>query len=68
MFLRLRDEITKAGVYNGPQIRKLIKDPKFMKPMTEIEAHAWDAFENGVTKFLGNRRDDGYKNLVDDLT
>ena len=30
-------EKLKAGIFNGPQIRQLIRDPKFENSMNEVE-------------------------------
>ena len=42
-----------AGVFNGPQIRELIKDTTFDEVLTEAEKKAWESFKNVSTKFLG---------------
>ena len=36
-FLGLRNEKLKAGIFNGPQIRKLIKDSNFQHSMNETK-------------------------------
>ena len=33
-----------AGIFDGPQIRKLMNDSCFQEPMTSIELSAWRAF------------------------
>jgi hypothetical protein len=40
------------GIFDGPQIRKLIHD-SFTDTMTEIEEDAWNAFKKVVKKFIG---------------
>ena len=47
-------EKMKAGIFNGPQIRQLIKDTTFVKSMNEKEFKAWMSFVVVVKKFLGN--------------
>ena len=47
-FLRVSDEKKKAGIFDGPQIRSLLKDKHFMARMTAVEARAWVAFTNVV--------------------
>ena len=36
-FLGLRNKKVKAGIFNGPQIRKLIKDSNFQHSMNETK-------------------------------
>ena len=38
-----------------------------MARMTAVEARAWVAFANVVQGFLGNKKDDNYEGIVDDL-
>ena len=37
-------EKTKAGIFDGPQIRKLMSDSDFIETMTEVEKAAWTSF------------------------
>jgi hypothetical protein len=47
----------REGIFDGPQIRKLIMDDdSFTDTMTKIEEYAWNAFKEVVKKFLGNIR------------
>ena len=66
-FPRVSDEKKKAGIFDGPQIRTLLKDKNFMAKMTAAVALAWVAFTNVVQGFLGNKKDDNYKEIVDEL-
>ena len=66
-FPRVSDEKKKAGVFDGPQIRTLLKDKHFIERMTVVEARAWVAFTNVVQCFLGNKKDDNYEGIVDEL-
>ena len=66
-FPRVSDEKKKAGILDGPQVRTLLKDKHFMARMTAVEARAWVAFTNVVQGFLGNKKDDNYERIVDDL-
>ena len=61
------DEKKKAGIFDGLQIRTLLKDKHFMARMTAVEARGWVAFTNVVQGFLGNKKDDNYKEIVDEL-
>ena len=55
-FPRVSDEKKKAGIFDGPQIRTLLKDKHFMARMTAVEARAWGAFTNVVQVLLGTRK------------
>ena len=66
-FPGLSDEKKKAGIFDGPQIRKLIKDENFPLSMTEVEKDAWDAFVKVTQNFLGNKRADNYIELVNNM-
>jgi hypothetical protein len=54
----------REGIFDGPQIRKLMMDDNFTDTMTEIEEDAWIAFKEFVKKFLGNIKDPLYKETV----
>ena len=44
VFPALSNEKLKAGILDGPQIRKLIKDPNFQDSMNEINFASWLSF------------------------
>jgi hypothetical protein len=52
------------GIFNGPQIRKLMMDDSFTDTMPETGKDAWSAFKEVVQKFLGNIKDPLYKEIV----
>ena len=52
-FPGLSYEKVKAGVFDGPQIRQLIKDQNFITSMTAVEKRAWEAFVSVVKKLFG---------------
>jgi len=54
----------REGIFDEPQIRKLIMDDSFTATMTEIEEDAWNVFKEVVKKFLGNIKDPLYKEIV----
>ena len=66
-FPGLSNKKLKAGIFDGPQIRKLIKDPNFQYSMSEIELASWLSFVEVVQSFLGNRKADNYKDIVQKL-
>ena len=47
-------EKLKADIFDGPQIRELIKDPMFDEALSEAELCAWQSLKSVVTNFLGN--------------
>ena len=63
-FPSLSNEKLKAGIFDGPQIRKLIKDENFLSHMTEVEAAAWSSFTAVVKGFLGRKKVNNYQELV----
>ena len=62
-FPRLSEAKLKEGIFNGPQIRDLIKD----KLLQGDEKAAWDSFKLVVKGFLGNRRAKNYEEFVNNL-
>ena len=60
-------EKLKAGIFNGPQIRQLIKDPEFEHSMKEVELEAWQAFVLVVKNFLGNTKTRNYAEFVSNM-
>lgn len=57
----------RAGVLDGPQIRQLINDPRFVDSMDERERNAWQAFVLVVKNFLGNNKAENYVELVQNM-
>ena len=63
----MSNEKLKAGVFDGPQIRKIMRDPGFVGSMTVVESAAWISFSLIVKNFLRNTTADNYKELVEDM-
>ena len=63
-FPGLTIEKLKAGIFDGPQIRKLINDANFCNFMNPAELSACTAFTNVVKFFLGKQRRLTTKNLL----
>jgi len=57
----------KAGIFDGPQIRQLIRDAEFEKSMNKVEQKAWNAFVLVVKNFLGNNKASNYAELVNNM-
>jgi len=66
-FSGLSDEKVKAGIFDGPQTRKLPKDPSFITSMSKIGKFIWKAFAAVVQNFLGNNKVENYKDIVKGL-
>ena len=66
-FPGLSYEKKKSGIFDGSQIRTLLRDQYFVTTMTVVEARAWKAFSNVVHNFLDNKRADNYIELVEEL-
>lgn len=64
-FHNLSTEKLKAGIFDGPQIRRLIKDENFDSYMTDIEKNAWNEFVWTVQNFLGNKKDENFAEHIE---
>ncbi|XP_066448063.1 uncharacterized protein [Eleutherodactylus coqui] len=63
-FPALGFEKIKASVFDGPQIRTLIRDEEFARKMNEEEKAAWLSFVAVTKNFLGNKKAENYELLV----
>ena len=66
-FPGLSYENKKSGVFDGPQIKTLLKYHHFVIAMTTVEAQAWNAFADVIHNFLGNNKADNYREIVEKL-
>ena len=66
-FPGLAVEKLKAGIFGSPQIRQLIRDPKFENSMNEVELEVWKAFVLVVKNFLGNNKARNYAEFVNNI-
>ena len=66
-FTNLSNEKLKARIFDGPQIRQLMRDQKFCDSMNEVELAAWLSFAEVVKNFLGNYRAVNYKETVNNM-
>ena len=64
---RLLIEKIKAGEFDGPHIRQLIKGEHFIGTMSELEKNAWKSFKVDVKNFLENKRAKNYTEIVQKL-
>jgi hypothetical protein len=60
-------EKLKAGIFDGPQIRKLINETHFLAAIKEIVSCGWPSFVLVVKNLHGNKKADNYTQLVDDM-
>src|SRR6218665_519626 len=67
-FLHLRSEAkVKAGIFVGPQIKKIIECDEFANLLNRMENTAWNRFVAVVLGFLGNHKAENYVQLVQTL-
>ena len=66
-FPEISEAKLKEGIFVGPQIRPVLKDPDFDKELTSIELRAWKAFKWLCTNFLGNKKSPSFKMRVENL-
>ncbi|OAF67395.1 hypothetical protein A3Q56_04878 [Intoshia linei] len=64
-FPNVSESKLKNGILIGPQINLLAEHIPFYQSLDEIEKSAWSTFINVKNKFLGNKRDSNYKDLIE---
>ncbi|KAL7868474.1 hypothetical protein SRHO_G00098580 [Serrasalmus rhombeus] len=64
---KLSEAKIKAGVFVGPQIKKIVECTEFPKKLNRKERAAWNSFVAVVRGFLGNHKDENYVQLVQTL-
>lgn len=63
-FPALSNEKLRAGIFDGPKIRQLMKDEEFIKIVKPDKKDGWEAFSQVVSNFLGNTKSPNYAELV----
>lgn len=63
-FLKLSEAKVKAGVFVGPQIRKLMQDEEFETCINRNEKRAWRSIKEVIENFLGNSKSTNYREIV----
>ncbi|KAI6651271.1 hypothetical protein LOD99_5418 [Oopsacas minuta] len=66
-FQAMRNEKLKAGIFNGRQIRRLIRNTGFVQCLTNLESSTWYAFALVGNNFLDNSKANNYIDLVNDI-
>ena len=56
-----------AAIFDGLQIKAMIKDATFANSMTDAECSSWNSFVKVIQNFLENNKADNYKELVDNM-
>ena len=57
----------KAVIFDGPQIRQLIRYPEFENSMKKVELEAWKAFVLVVKNFIGNNKAKNYAEPLNNM-
>jgi len=66
-FPSLSTEKVKTGIFIGPQLRLLSRDPQFDLSLSDDHKAAGKAFRHDATGFLGNVKAIHFTKLVEDL-
>ena len=66
-FPKLLEAKVKAGVFIGPQIKKILKSDEFIEMLNKTEKEAWKSFAAVVNGFLGNHMEYNYADLIANL-
>ena len=66
-FQYVSDAKLRAGVFDGPQVRELLKDSTFDKVLTSNGKIAWLPFKNVITNFLGKHRNQDCEDSIQEL-
>ena len=66
-FSFLSHEKIKAGVFDGPKVRQLLKDKGFIEKISSVKKNSWIAFSQVANNFLGNIQSPEYKKNVKTL-
>lgn len=56
-----------TGVFNGPDIKRIIRSEKFERLLSPFEREAFQSMKDVFTKFLGNYRAENYKEIVETM-
>ena len=67
LFPSISEAKVRSGIFEGPQIRRMLASEELEKKMSDLERNAWQAFRMIVEGFLGNHRRDDYAMVVSNL-
>ena len=57
----------KAGIFDSPQIRELMKNPMFDESLSKAELSAWQSLKSVVKNLLGNYQSTEYEKEIGEL-
>ena len=66
-FPELSSAKIKAGIFVGPQTKKLMASQQFDNLLSNVERAAWNSFKDVVTTFLGNHKSENHVDLIENL-
>jgi hypothetical protein len=66
-FPKISEAKLKEGIFNGPQINKLIEDHDFSTKLNDTERRDWEVFENVHRNFLSTEKVENYGEILQDL-
>ena len=64
IFTYISDAKLTAGIFNGPQIRELMKNNNFDRNMNTKELKSWVALKYIIKYSLGNQRSNNYIDMI----
>ena len=67
LFPKLSEAKVKAGIFVGPQVKRLMKSDSFSEKLIAVERRAWKSFVSVVKGFLENHKADNFRNIVEEL-
>ena len=67
LFPKLSEAKVKAGIFVGPQVKRLMKSDSFSEKLSAVERRAWKSFVSVVEGFLGKHKADNFRNIVEEL-
>lgn len=67
IFPKLSHAKIKEGVFDGPQIKKLLESEQFELHLSRNEAAAFNSFRLVVAGFLGNNKSPDFVKIINDL-
>ncbi|KAJ4437814.1 hypothetical protein ANN_13752 [Periplaneta americana] len=65
--LELQEVKVKGGIFVGTLVKKLLHDDEFIVKLLPIQRGTWKSFRDIVKGFLGNRRMDNYREVMQGL-
>ncbi|GBM28984.1 hypothetical protein AVEN_40741-1 [Araneus ventricosus] len=67
MIIKVSEEKIKEGIFVGPQLRQLMKDPVFESKLTKKEAAAWTSFKELAKRLLRKSQSGKLRQIVNNL-